>query len=38
MPSTSTTFAHTEGGGGFLGAAVGDPSYTGCFICGDKGP
>ena len=22
---------------GFLGAAVGDPSYTGCFICGDKG-
>ena len=37
MPSTSTTFAHTEAGGGFLGAAVGDPSYTGCFICGDKG-
>ena len=22
---------------GFLGAAVGDPSYNGCFICGDKG-
>ena len=22
---------------GFLGAAVGDAAYTGCFICGDKG-
>ena len=31
--SSSSTFL-TEG---FLGAAVGDPSYTGCFICGDKG-
>ena len=32
-PSGSSAFM-TEG---FLGAAVGDPSYTGCFICGDKG-
>ena len=26
----------TEDGSGFLGAAVGDPAYTGCFICGSK--
>ena len=31
--SSSPTFLSE----GFLGAAVGDPSYTGCFICGDKG-
>ena len=26
----------TEDGSGFLGAAVGDPAYTDCFICGSK--
>ena len=31
--SSSTSFLSE----GFLGAAVGDPSYTGCFIWGDKG-
>ncbi|CAE7912341.1 unnamed protein product, partial [Symbiodinium necroappetens] len=25
-----------DDGSGFLGAAVGDPAYTGCFICGSK--
>ena len=33
-PSSSSSSYLSEG---FLGAAVGDPSYTGCFICGDKG-
>ena len=32
-PSASSSYLSE----GFLGAAVGDPSYTGCFICGDKG-
>ena len=36
MPPMPTTFAASEDPQGFLGAAVGDPSYTGCFICGDK--
>ena len=35
-PPMPTTFAASEDPQGFLGAAVGDPSYTGCFICGDK--
>ena len=36
-PPMPTTFAaSSEDPQGFLGAAVGDPSYTGCFICGDK--
>ena len=29
-------FVASEDPGGFLGAAVGDPSYSGRFICGDK--
>ena len=35
-PPGPTSFAATEDPHHFLGAAVGDPSYSGCFIGGDK--
>ncbi|CAE7373259.1 RE1 [Symbiodinium necroappetens] len=34
--AASSLGGQTDDGSGFLGAAVGDAGYTGCFICGNK--
>ena len=36
MLAVSGSSGLNDDGSGFLGAAVGDPAYTGCFICGSK--